>query len=94
MSEYIVNMSGDWANKQYEKLTEIVRCRDCAKWHAFDYEDGKRYGECDEWKRTDSCCTPATAEDGFCAWGERRERETAEVWNQWSADDVTCSEES
>ena len=32
--------------------------------------------------------------DGFCAWGERRERESAEVWNQWSADDVTCSEES
>ena len=31
---------------------------------------------------------------GFCAWGERRERESIEVWNQWSTADITCSEES
>ena len=70
MSEYIYGTdehNGHWLTGE-----KIVRCRDCAKWHAFDYEDGKRYGECDEWKRTDSCCTPATAEDGFCAWGERK----------------------
>ena len=79
MSEYIVNLEGELglalavacsgAGFAREK---VVRCSDCAKWHEFDYEDGKRYGECDEWKRPDSYCTPATAEDGFCAWGERR----------------------
>ncbi len=93
MSEYIAcpYCHNPLSQSEYVK---VVRCRDCVKWHEFDYEDGRRYGECDEWKRPDSYCTPATAEDGFCAWGERRDRETIEVWNQWSADDVTCSEES
>ena len=75
MSEYIIDLNDENANVVFGICDgihqEIVRCRDCAKWHAFDYKDGKRYGECDEWKRPDSCCTPATAEDGFCAWGER-----------------------
>lgn len=57
----------------------IVRCRDCTAY------DGEGYG-CSYGRGDDP--------DGFCAWGERRERESAEVWNQWSADDVTCSEES
>lgn len=52
---------------------KVVRCRDCAKWHYFDYKDGVRYGGCDEWKRADSYLVPATREDGFCYWGERRE---------------------
>ena len=52
---------------------EIVRCRDCAKWHHIDTEDGIRYGECDEWKRADSYCVSATNEDGFCAWSARKE---------------------
>lgn len=51
-----------------EKLPEIVRCRDCMKWHHIDTLDGVRYGECDEWKRADSYCVPATRENGFCAW--------------------------
>lgn len=46
----------------------IVRCRDCMKWHHIDTLDGVRYGECDEWKRADSYCVPATRENGFCAW--------------------------
>lgn len=33
-----------------------------------------------------------TDPNGFCKWGEPRERKSTEVWNQWSADDVTCSE--
>lgn len=52
---------------------KVVRCRDCAKWHHIDTEDGIRYGECDEWKRADSYCVPATNEDGFCAWSVRGE---------------------
>ena len=52
-----------------ERLREpIVRCRDCVKWHHIDTLDGVRYGECDEWKRADSYCVPATRENGFCAW--------------------------
>ena len=52
---------------------KVVRCSDCAKWHYFDDEDGVRYGECDEWKRADSHCMPATREDGYCAWAKRKE---------------------
>lgn len=32
MSEYIVNMTGDWSGK----LTEIVRCRDCEEYRDCD----------------------------------------------------------
>ena len=61
MSEYIVNLSADWANKQGEKLTEIVRCRDC-KYNAKD---------------TDGICYRFDHEhfnqpDGFCAWAVKR----------------------
>lgn len=62
---------------------KIVRCKDC-EWLTKD-EDG------DEWCRY---LKRHVAKDDFCAWGERRELEAVEVWNQWSADDVTCSEES
>lgn len=66
--------------------SEIVRCRDCK----YGIDGGEYCAEdcADSWDWR--CVEP----DGFCAWGERRERESAEVWNQWSADDVTCSEES
>ncbi len=87
MSEYIVDFGN--AVKEYmaffgERMArfvmgnpireEIVRCRDCAKWHHIDTEDGVRYGECDEWKRADSYCVPATNEDGFCAWASAARR--------------------
>ena len=42
---------------------EVVRCRECKKWHYFD-NDGERFGDCDEFKSV-------TRESGFCAWGER-----------------------
>lgn len=61
MSEYIVNMSGDWANKQGEKLTEIVRCRDCK--FCMAYMAGTY---CDYMAH-------AIEPDGFCAWGKRKE---------------------
>lgn len=83
MSEYIVEMPKEPAKVvrdgwniriewQYKQREEIVRCRDCMKWHHIDTLDGVRYGECDEWKRADSYCVPATRESGFCAWGERK----------------------
>ena len=60
MSEYIVNLSGNWSGK----LTEIVRCRDCEHYE-FREHLGRSYcyGEY------------ATEPDGFCAWGERRDGE-------------------
>lgn len=51
-------------------LQEIVRCRDCTKWHMNDVnEDGSMRGSCDEWTHLDGF-THATRDDGFCAWGE------------------------
>ena len=60
------------AVEAWNKHNQIVLCRDCAKWSFFDVEGGVRYGECSEWKHPDSSCFPATRENGFCAWGERR----------------------
>lgn len=63
--EYIVRLSHDWANKEGEKLTEIVRCRDCKY-----FTDG----ECDseQW-RGYAGLRCEVEPDGFCAWGERTE---------------------
>lgn len=58
---------------------EVVHCRDCTAYDGEGYRCS--YGRGDD-------------PDGFCAWGERHELEAVEVWKQWSADDVTCSEES
>ena len=70
------------------KLHErIVRCRDCVKWHHIDTLDGVRYGECDEWKRADSYCVPATRENGFCAWATCKCGEDIETNGRES---VTC----
>ena len=86
MTEYIVKckefvgVSG--ATMQFPEYIdinqEIVRCRDCSKWHHIDTEDGIRYGECDEWRRADSYCVPATNENGFCAWSARKEVDNAD----------------
>ena len=73
MTEYIYDTSIEATFLHEQKHEEIVRCRDCVKWHHIDTLDGVRYGECDEWKRADSYCVPATRESGFCAWGERRQ---------------------
>ena len=88
MSEYIVQVEGQMPDAIYEReLTEIVRCRDCMKWHHIDTLDGVRYGECDEWKRADSYCVPATRESGFCAWATCKCGEDIETNGRES---VTC----
>lgn len=66
---------------------DIVRCKDCK--HYRERMNGcVKFGDepRDEYANVEP--------DGFCAWGERRELEAVEVWKQWSADDVTCSEET
>ena len=77
MSEYIVNLSGDWANKLGERLTEIVRCRDCKHYYeAENYHPNGNY--------VMRCCKYFDAyndevePDGFCKWGERRDDGQAE----------------
>lgn len=74
MSEYIVNMSRDWANKQGEKLTEIVRCRDCRHMHKVRSWLGDDVDEC--WLHADresgALGKERTEPDGFCAWGKLR----------------------
>lgn len=52
MIEYIVNLSADWTNK----LTEIVRCKDCK------FKD-------EPWN---CAAPYYVEPDGFCAWGERK----------------------
>lgn len=69
MSEYIVSLSGDWASKQGEKLTEIVRCRDCKHYRPHEFvliTDIEHV--CLFW--ADGC---KVEPNGFCAWGERRD---------------------
>ena len=64
-----------WRDHEPTKLhwgVPVVRCRDCAKWSLFDTEDGKRIGDCSEWTHLDAF-SHATNENGFCAWGERRD---------------------
>ncbi len=64
MSEYIVNMTGDWSGK----LTEIIRCRDCI-YYAED-PDPIDPGWPMMCERTgDDMVEPY----GFCAWGAREE---------------------
>ena len=71
MTEYVTV----WRDNEPTKLhwgVPVVRCRDCAKWSFFDTEDGKRIGDCSEWTHLDGF-SHATNENGFCAWGERRD---------------------
>lgn len=93
MSEYIYASDGEPLTNASGEIVlarhEIVRCKDC------DYYD--HWEALGSYREKHACGYWDYLEielDGFCAWGERRERESAEVWNQWSADDVTCSEES
>lgn len=85
MSEYVVDVgSADAEHIAYLGVQattvfghpigeRVVRCRDCIKWHMYDVdEDGSMRGSCDEWTHLDGF-THATREDGFCAWGERRD---------------------
>lgn len=69
-----------------EKLQEIVRCRDCIKFGKYGKTAKAHW--CGYW-----ACYKAKP-DGFCAWGERKERKAVEVWEPWIVDDVTCGGES
>lgn len=73
MAEYVVEEPSD-RSASWRVHERVVRCRDCAKWSFFDVEDGKRIGDCSEWRHLDGF-GHATNENGFCAWGERRESE-------------------
>lgn len=56
MSEYIVRVDGQIPDAIYEReLTEIVRCRDCKRFHT----------------NTDGFDCPKLEPNGFCAWGEK-----------------------
>ena len=71
MSEYIITdkqlgLIQDFATVcvEGEKLTKIVRCRDCV---SYEETGNCTFFEC-------QCGMLAEVEpDGFCAWGERRE---------------------
>ncbi len=82
MKEYVIKDKFGVIEQWKDKPLELVRCRDC-KYFVTS-------------KNTDHCAfTQKYARvDGFCAWGTKREHETIKVWNEWSKDDVTCSEES
>ena len=49
---------------------EIIRCRDCGKWHECDEIDGIVYGLCDEFSVPGR--SAATQSGGFCWWAKRR----------------------
>lgn len=91
MSEYIITDDMDVLGEWMPKLPKVVRCRDCMKWHHIDTLDGVRYGECDEWKRADSYCVPATRESGFCAWATCKCGEDIELGNRESAVCPRCN---
>ena len=99
MSEYIVdycnvNIVTDKPANPYkikrfeitlEERGEIVRCRDC-KSYCEGSDDFCTFDWCDYWD------AGVESPDGFCAWGEKADRETVEVWQPSSPDDVTCYE--
>lgn len=53
-----------------EKVAELVRCKDCVNFHKYGFK--LEYTECKHFD-CDVC------EDGFCAWGERKEVKENEI---------------
>ena len=42
-------------------------CKDCKKWSFIDFDEGIRFGECDEFTaKVDEGCGHCTREFGFC----------------------------
>lgn len=72
--DYIVRISADGSTLR-EKLTEIVRCRDCKYMHTVRSWLGMDVDEC--WLHADpesgALGKERTEPDGYCAWGERKE---------------------
>lgn len=76
MSEYIISdrqlgLIQDFATVcvEGEKLTRIVRCRDCAYICNREDVNGHEWYTCGYFDREYAEVEP----DGFCAWGERQE---------------------
>lgn len=82
-----------WLMQERDRSSEeIVRCKDCKR---FKPQGTYRF-DCGVVNK-DTCevirgYVVQINPDGFCAWGEKREREYTEVRNQWSVNDVTFSE--
>ena len=80
MSEYIVRMPSDMPyeikaelNAWYINSEPIVRCRDCK--HSDTLESAPSVVVRCCYKNRDKLGVPrVVGDDGFCAWGERRER--------------------
>ena len=79
MCEFVHGMT---CKEVCEFMSNIVRCRDCK--HSDKAYWCKHFGSYGD--------LPPVTPDGFCAWGERNDGETVEVWKQSSPDDVTCYE--
>ena len=85
MSEYIITdkqmgLIQDFANVcvEGEKLPRIVRCRDCK--HSYEDKRCTSTGwvdvlvcESNQWSTSSLMPSHTVNNDGFCAWGERRE---------------------
>lgn len=72
MSEYIVELNNNAVSggkfllgSVYLDATAIVRCRDCKLCVEYENKSGKK-----KWCRNN---LRYVSDDGFCAWGERRE---------------------
>ena len=68
-----------------EERGEIVRCRDCK--HYIEHQDYD-YATCGYFDSDYAEVEP----DGFCAWGDRADRQPVDVWQPASVEDVTCHE--
>lgn len=69
MAEYIVkySMSKSGKTERYDKVCELVRCKDCKYMtEYYDVDGDVPYWACSEW---DS----GTDYDGYCHYGERKE---------------------
>ena len=75
MSEHITDERG-------EVHGDIVRCRDCKHYDPKWKHDTYDAYWCHEW-------VMYTDADGYCHKGERNDRETVEVWQPASPEDVT-----
>lgn len=64
MSEYVVEEPSD-SSASWRVHEEIVRCRDCTRYHA-EVDGCEEFGG--EWPGMYANVEP----DGYCAWGKRR----------------------
>jgi len=88
MSEYIITCDEEtalWIGNDVDYMRPIVRCRDCKWYDVFS-------SLCMRDMPFPNLCVFSVTPDGFCAWGERADKQTVEVWQPASSEDVTCHE--